>query len=305
MSRSEPPNSAEISVAQDAGNHSRHEARRELLVRFMADAPFQPATNFWRAIELPELAEALPTAGRGLDIGCGDGVLTGILARLIEARWELIGVDPDPSETALAARTGVYARVHTAPASQVDERSASFDFAFANSVLEHIPELPPVLAETARCLKPHGLFVATVPSANLHALMRGPGLMRRQSRADYLDETDRRLAHFHYPTIDQWKRLFNDAGLELSAVHGYLTGRQVARWEKWTNRTGGLLYRLRGKKARPIEIQRSLGLRRGLPRRLRFLGHPMAWMTAYGVIDDDSKNPCDTGCLLITGRKRA
>jgi SAM-dependent methyltransferase len=217
----------------------------------------------------------------------------------------LVGVDPDPAETELAQRSGLYAAVHTAPADQLDEPSESFDFAFANSVLEHIPDLPPVLAETARCLKPYGLFAATVPSVNLHALLRGPGFWRRQSRADYLDETDRRLAHFHYPTIDEWKRLFDAAGLELETVRGYLTGRQVARWEKWTNRTGGLLYRLRGKKARPIEIQRSLGLRRGLPRWLRFASHPMAWLTAYGVIDDDSCNPCDTGCLLLTARKRA
>lgn len=305
MSQAAAPVFSSISGAGDAGSQSRRDARRELLVRFMADAPFQPATNFWRAIELPELAEALPTGGRGLDVGCGDGVLTGILARLVEARWDLVGVDPDPAETALAEKGRVYSRVHTASADKIDEPDKSFDFAFANSVLEHLIDLPATLIETARCLKPHGLFVATVPSANLHALMRGPGFLRRQSRAEYLKETDRRLAHYHYPTIDQWKRLFDSVDLEITTIHGYLTARQVARWEKWTNRTGGLLYRLRGQKARPIEIQRSLGLRRGLPRFLRFLSHPMAWMTAYGVIDDDSKNPCDTGCLLIAGRKRA
>lgn len=271
----------------------------------MAEAPFQPATNFWRAIELPELASVLPKTGRGLDVGCGDGVLTGILRDLVEARWTLVGVDPDPAETALAENSGVYMKVHTCGADCVPEADGTFDFAYANSVLEHIPDLPPVLAETARCLKPRGLFAATVPSAMLHGLMQGPGFLRRQSRADYLAETDRRLAHFHYPTIDQWKQLLETAGMELVNLRGYLTGRQVRRWEQWTNRTGGLLYRLRGARQRPIEIQRSLGLRRGLPRPLRFLSHPAAWVTAYGVIDDDSKNPCETGCLLLTARKRA
>jgi SAM-dependent methyltransferase len=283
----------------------RGSVRRQLLIRFMAEAPFQPATNFWRAIELPELASSLPKAGRGLDIGCGNGMLTGILRDLVDGRWELVGVDPDPAEAAPAARSGQYQRVHTTGANRIPEADGSFDFAFANSVLEHVPDLPPVLAETARCLKPRGLFVATVPSAMLHGLMQGPGFFRRQSRAEYLAETDRRLAHFQYPTMDQWQQLFDEVGFEMINVRGYLTGRQVRRWEKWTNRTGGLLYRLRGRKRRPIEMQRAPGLRHSLPRPLRFLSHPAAWVTAYGVIDDDSKNPAETGCLLLTARKRA
>ena len=42
----------------------------QLLESFMADAPSQPATNFWRCVELPVLAAALPAEGRGLDVGC-------------------------------------------------------------------------------------------------------------------------------------------------------------------------------------------------------------------------------------------
>jgi len=288
----------------DDRRSERLNTRRQLLVRFMAEAPFQPATNFWRAIELPELAAMLPRSGRGLDVGCGDGVLSALLCELVEARWELVGVDPDAAETQLARASTTFRTVHTTGADHVPEAAGSFDFAFANSVLEHIPDLAPVLAEVARCLKPGGLFAATVPSAALHSLMHGPSLLRRQTRAQYLAETDRRLAHFHYPTIDQWKKMLSAAGLELKQVRGYLTGRQVRRWEAWANRTGGLLYRLRGGKQRPIEIQRSLKLRRSLPSAVKFLGHPAAWVTGYGVIDDDGTNPAETGCLVFTARKR-
>lgn len=297
--------SASFSLTATDGRELRHNVRRDLLIRFMADAPFQPATNFWRAIELPELASAMPRTGRGLDVGCGDGVLTRILAELIDAKWNLVGVDPDPAETALAEKCGLYEKVHTSGADRVAEPDGSFDFAFANSVLEHIPDLPPCLAEAGRLLKPGGWFFATVPSPGLHPHMRGPGWLSRQSRDDYLAETDRRLLHFRYPTIDEWTKLLAAAGMELAQFRGYLAGRQVRRWETWTNWTGGLLYKLRGAKKRPIEIQRSLGLRRGLPRFLRFLSTPLAWSVAYGVIDDDARNPYDTGCLLLAARKRA
>ena len=50
--------------------------QRRLLESLMIGAPWQPATNFWRCVELPVLAAALPIEGRGLDVGCGDGVLT-------------------------------------------------------------------------------------------------------------------------------------------------------------------------------------------------------------------------------------
>ena len=86
----------------------RAELRAQLLREFMADAPFQPATNLWRAVELPVLAEAMPKSGRGLDVGCGDGILTRILSDLAGARWQLVGVDPDGAECALARASGMF-----------------------------------------------------------------------------------------------------------------------------------------------------------------------------------------------------
>ncbi|MBA4016982.1 MAG: methyltransferase type 12 [Pirellula sp.] len=280
------------------------EVRTRLLRKFMEDAPFQPATNLWRAIELPVLAEAMPKAGRGLDVGCGDGILTRILSDLANANWQLVGVDPDGAECALARDSGMFAAVHESGADRIAEPDGSFDFAFANSVLEHIPDLPPCLAEVGRCLKRGGLFFATVPSPGLHRSMTGPGWTRRISRAEYLAESDRRLLHFRYPSVDDWSLLLNDAGFDLDSARGYLTARQVRRWERWTNATGGLLYRLKGSQSRPIEIQRSLGLRRSLPKPLRMLGGPLAWLAGSGVLQDDSADPEATACLLVVGRKR-
>ena len=286
--------------------------RRDLLRRFMADAPFQPATNLWRAVELPVLASVLPATGRGLDVGCGDGVLTRLLRDLVGASWTLVGVDPDPHETAAAQSAEIYAAVHTTGADAVPEADASFDFAFSNSVLEHIPDLAPCLTETARLLKPGGSLFATVPAAGLHGLMAGPGWTRRISREAYLAETDRRIAHLRYPTVDRWRGLLNGAGLELVAVRSYLSARQVRRWETWANWTGGLLYRLQGARRPPIQIQRSLGLRRAMPRPLRWLAGPAAFFAGSGVLADEPVVPAGGaesaadrgGGLLFEARRR-
>ena len=172
--------------------------------RLMAVAPYQPATNFWRAIELPVLASSLPKQGRGLDIGCGDGTLTTILQQLVGGAWDLTGVDVDASEVALSRNSGVYNRVAVARADQLPLPDACLDFVFANSVLEHIPQLTLALAELARCLRPDGLFLATVPSPEFHKCLRGPGWMRRIDRNRYLAELDERLLHYHYWSADRW-----------------------------------------------------------------------------------------------------
>jgi SAM-dependent methyltransferase len=281
------------------------EVQLRLLQRFMAEAPFQPSTNWWRAVELPVIAAALPMTGRGLDVGCGDGVLTGILAELVGGQWELIGIDPNADETASAKSSGLYAQVHTTGADRIPEPDASFDFAFANSVLEHIPNLSDCLTEIARCLKPGGSFLATVPSPYFHECLRGPRWARSSSRADYLKETDERLAHFHYWSEEDWFRELQKAGFQPEPVSVYLTLRQVRRWEFWSNCTGGLLYRLYGRGKKPIEIQRGLGLRRGLPRVLRPFAIPIARIVSRGLRGEVEEAQEKNGCFLIKAIKQA
>ncbi len=69
------------------------------------------------------------------------------------------------------------------------------------------------------------------------------------------------------PTPGSWRRcihrhaLFARHGLTLDEGLGYLDERETRRWESLSRATGGLLYALFGQNKRPIEIQRSLGLR--------------------------------------------
>jgi SAM-dependent methyltransferase len=237
---------------------------RRFFARLMADAPFQPATNFWRAVEIAAIRPSDVPAGQGLDLGCGDGRLTRLVLDHVGAR-ALVGLDPDPLETRLAVEEGIYQRVHTAFGDAIPEAAESFDFVFSNSVLEHIPRIEPVIAEVGRVLRPGGCFVFTVPSDRFHACLSGPWLPWTPRRR-YLAMVDRRCAHVRYWGTEDWRRALAPAGLRIIAARAYLSRRETQRWENLSRLTAGLLYVLTAGRRRPIDIQRGLGLRgRRLP----------------------------------------
>ncbi|MEP7105255.1 MAG: class I SAM-dependent methyltransferase [Chloroflexota bacterium] len=272
----------------------------QLLARFLKDYPFQPATAFWRAYEIGHLAESPPPGGRGLDLGCGDGLLTRIILELIGA-GELVGVDVDPDEARLAEGQGIYERVHVAPGDRVPEPDASFDWILSNSVLEHIEPLDPVLAEAARLLRPGGKFVFTVPAEPFHEFLRGP-LRPGASRAAYLAALDRRLAHRAYLSESDWRDTLARHGLYLETASSYLTRRQTRRWETISRFTAGLLVALWGGRRRPIEIQRRLGVRKAGRRMSGWMASVLGRGLTLGV---DAAGAGPGSCLLVYARKAA
>ncbi|WP_374410504.1 class I SAM-dependent methyltransferase [Novosphingobium colocasiae] len=275
---------------------------RDLLTEFVARYPAQPATAFWRGIEIDVLARAGIPQGLGLDLGCGDGILTDILFRRMGVVPKLVGIDPDPLETDAARRMDLYQRVHTCGGDDVPEADATFDYAISNSVLEHIPDLEPVIAELGRLLKPGGTFFFTVPCPGFHDNLSGslrPGV----SRADYLAALDKRIAHFNYLDESGWRALVGRHGMRVTQVSGYLGTAATRRWETLSRMTGGLLHHLSFGNRRPIEIQRSLRLRdlqnaMSLP---RGIAGPIAGAIATGLDwEDEARAP---SCLLVVGER--
>jgi SAM-dependent methyltransferase len=280
---------------------------RELLNAFVGAYPAQPATAFWRAIEIGVLVRRGLPEGLGLDLGCGDGILTDILLRETGART-LVGVDVDPLETAAATRFPFYRRVHTCPGDCIPEPDASFDFVLSNSVLEHIPDLEATIAEVGRLLRHDGRFVFTVPGPGFHDNLAG-SVLPFVGRAAYLDVIDRRLAHHHYLSPAQWSTMCARHGLVLDACLGYLDGRETRRWETLSRMTGGLLYSLVGETRRPIEIQRRLGAR-DLQNKARLpqpMARALAGLVSIGVLVDGNAStwiaPESASCLLVEGHR--
>ena len=271
--------------------------------------PQQPATIVWRVIELDHLLDRTLPSGLGIDIGCGDGRLVQVL-RTHGLDWRLVGVDPDRVEAGLAEQSGQYERVHACSAEQIPEPDESFDFAFSNSVLEHIPELPPVLRETARVLRPGAAFVATVPSDRLHDCLGGPGVLAPalgRDRERYLDRLDERTAHLNLWSEARWRDELEAAGFDRIVATPYLSCAHVRRWERLSNWTGGIAYALARRRQVPLEITRRAGIATGSPLS-RALRVPARTIALAALRDYDEGRPgvpgVGFGCLLIEARRR-
>jgi SAM-dependent methyltransferase len=280
---------------------------RELLNSFIGAYPAQPATAFWRAIEIGALIRHGLPEGLGLDLGCGDGILTDILLRQTGPR-SLVGIDPDPLEAQAAARFPFYKRVHTCAGDNIPEPDATFDFVLSNSVLEHIPGLDGIIAEVGRLLRKGGRFVFTVPGPGFHKNLAG-SVLPHVGREAYLATLDRRLAHHNYLSPTEWDAMCRRNGLVVDNCLGYLDGPETRRWETLSRMTGGLLYSIFGEIKRPIEIQRSLGVRdlqnkAGLP---PVVARTLGQIVSAGVSVDRNADrwlePETASCFLVEGHR--
>jgi ubiquinone/menaquinone biosynthesis C-methylase UbiE len=268
---------------------------RRLFAALLRANPFQPATCFWRAVEVAFVADRGLPEGSGLDLACGDGRLMGVMLERVGSGRQITGLDVDELEVASARSTGIYRNLVVASAADIPAEDGSFDWVFSNSALEHIESIDASLREVGRVLRPGGRFVFTVPSEQLHDCLRGP---LWGDRTAYLDAIDRRSAHLRYWNPDEWREALDRAGLELIAVERYLTEDEVRRWETLARWTSGLLYALMRRP--PIEIQRQFGMRGG-----QRLPVPIARALAR-LLTLRVRRRADprTGCLYISAERR-
>ncbi|MCM2322805.1 MAG: class I SAM-dependent methyltransferase [Oligoflexia bacterium] len=274
-----------------------------LLPEFLKLYPFQPATAYWRAVEIEHVLAYPFPGGKGLDLGCGDSKLTRLICDRV-GRRDWVGLDMDPYEADMARQSGLYHSVHVATAAAVPEPDQSFDFVFSNSVLEHVSDIDGALREVSRLLKPQGVALFTVPGDQFKECLKGP-LLPGVDRERYLEEFDRRVAHLRYWSAEDWRRELVRHGMVIERVTRYLTREQVQRWELLSRMTGGLLYGLLGSVKRPIEIQKAMGVRQqklSLPAPLReLLSGAIAFQVPARNLPVSEEQPC--GCLMILARK--
>jgi ubiquinone/menaquinone biosynthesis C-methylase UbiE len=179
--------------------------------------------RFYETIALPA-----PT----LDLGCGDGHF----ASLVFDRKLDVGLDPWEAPLKEAEKRGPYQEVVRADGDQIPYPDAYFSSAVSNSVLEHIPDLDPVLNDLARVLKPGAVFVFCVPNHNFLGALSISTFLDRvglKSLGDaYRNFFNRIARHHHCDDPKVWQARLERAGFELVDWWHYFSPRalRVLEW---------------------------------------------------------------------------
>ncbi|MFN2160674.1 MAG: glycosyltransferase family 39 protein [Candidatus Promineifilaceae bacterium] len=209
--------------------------------------------RFYSAVDLPA-----PT----LDVGCGDGHFAGVtFEEPITA-----GIDPWWGPLQKARDGQKYDLPLQALGDYLPFPDHAFASAFSNSVLEHIPDIQPVLNEVGRVLRPGAPFVLTVPSHYFTEFLGGAGLFEglglqslagsyrnffnyisRHAHTDPPEVWNDRLALAGF-TVERWQYYFSQQALRAlevghaqgvpSAVLHALTGHWIiGPWQSNLRRT--------------------------------------------------------------------
>jgi len=105
---------------------------------------------------LPLAAEELAGHARVLDVGCGDGQIGRLAARL--GASTVVGIDPTWNQLTVAAERGGGPAFTRAGAAALPFAGETFDAVVACLVFEHIRDVDAAIAEVARVLRPGGRF---------------------------------------------------------------------------------------------------------------------------------------------------
>lgn len=115
-----------------------------------------------------ELAGARPGM-RILDLACGPGNLSRLLAAQVVPGGDLVGIDLAPGMIELARSAGIpNARFEVMDIERLEFADATFDAAVCGHGLQFAPDLGRALREAWRVLKPGGDLAASVPISTSH-----------------------------------------------------------------------------------------------------------------------------------------
>lgn len=195
-------------------------ARNGYLWPMMQTLPYFRA--LLRAVEA-DFYKEFDLAAPVLDLGCGDGQFASqVFKKQIE-----VGIDPALKSLYEAKGYKAYKGLTQSVGARLPFADASFSSGFSNSVLEHIPDLQPVLDETARVMKKGALFLFCVPNHRWQEHLSVSGLLRKiglKGLANtYVRLFTRISRHVNMLSPEGWGKRLNEAGFEMEKYWHYFT----------------------------------------------------------------------------------
>ncbi len=162
------------------------------------------------------LLAAVRPGDRVLDVGCGDGVFTMLLA---QAGARVIGVDVAHGAIARARARDPQLDVRVvAEDAELPFETDAFDVVWAGEVLEHVLDTGQLATEIRRVLAPGGVLLLTTPA---HGRLAGAWLALRGRAFD--EHFDPRADHLRFFTTRTIRTLLEGSGfvqIEVRSVGG-------------------------------------------------------------------------------------
>lgn len=183
-----------------------------------------------RAVEA-RVYKDIQLEGPVLDLGCGDGhFVTIAFDQPID-----VGLDPWTGPVREAGKRGGYKVVLQGAGDEIPFPDAYFGSAISNSVLEHIPDLDPVMREMARVLKPGAQFVFCVPNhqflPNLSVAKFLDTIHLKGLARAYRNFFNRISRHHHCDDPKVWEDRLNRAGFTIERYWHYFSPKALATLE--------------------------------------------------------------------------
>lgn len=156
-----------------------------------------------------------------LDIGCGEG----LFAKVVFEEPVDTGVDPNSRELERARDLGSHEELIECFGHEIPKPDGAYNTIFSNSVLEHIPDLDPVLREAHRLLAPGGRMYLTVPSDKFEhyavggRVLDGLGWAKMSQR--YRESYNSFWRHYHCHSPEEWADVARRGGFEVVDRYTY------------------------------------------------------------------------------------
>ena len=169
---------------------------------------FEP---LFQELRLWKITPHLKSGGVLVDLGCDEEMT--LLKRHQSTMKKVIGVDV----VVKSQKQGNFETIHADLTKRLPLKTNSADVVTMLAVLEHLPNPEQVVKEAYRILKPGGVFLVTVPSANSRPILE---LLAKVHivRQEMVDQ------HYNYFTHAHLRQITSQAGFKKIAIESWELG---------------------------------------------------------------------------------
>jgi ubiquinone/menaquinone biosynthesis C-methylase UbiE len=151
-----------------------------------------------------------------LDLGCGTGALTKILAEKVGAEGKVVAVDPDGERLKVAREKYSASNIEYIQANDKTFPIAQYNLVFCNATIHWVSDKSGLFQRVYDCLCPGGQFAFTTPDGILPIPAIGKKLFDELLGPEFLFRMHNEVKT--YLTADAYKSMASSVGFEITSV---------------------------------------------------------------------------------------